>query len=160
MKQYYLHNGSENIGPFEKEELKAKNITKNTQIWSEDMLDWKKAGEIDDLKDILKPTPPPLIKSKPESTKLRKKNPLKYILISLAILAFLIIGSTLIANNTRTDESLAPLDDSQNREIRNHITDWVQVATNQYTVDTWGGITNLDIIVNNNSDFTINNGGF
>ena len=42
------------------------------------------------------------------------------------------------------------------REIRNQITDWVQIETNQYTIDSWGGISNLDISVNNDTDFTLN----
>lgn len=41
MKKYYLHNGTENIGPLDLDELKAKAITKNTQVWCDGMEDWK-----------------------------------------------------------------------------------------------------------------------
>lgn len=60
MRKYYLHNGKENIGPFDKEELRTQKITKTTPIWSEDMEDWKNAGEIDELKATLLTIPPPI----------------------------------------------------------------------------------------------------
>jgi hypothetical protein len=65
MKKFYLHNGTENIGPLDLDELKAKAITKNTQVWCDGMEDWKNAGEVDELKSILSVVPPPIAK-KPE----------------------------------------------------------------------------------------------
>lgn len=62
MKKYYLHNGSENIGPFDMEELKEKKITRDTPIWCEGMSDWKNASAIDDLKSVLASIPPPIKK--------------------------------------------------------------------------------------------------
>jgi hypothetical protein len=62
MKKYYLHNGTENIGPFDIEELKSRSITKNTQVWCEGMEDWKNANEIEELKTILAVVPPPISK--------------------------------------------------------------------------------------------------
>jgi hypothetical protein len=64
MKKYYLHNGTENIGPFDLDELKAKAITKNTQVWCEGMEDWKNAGEVEEIKSILSVVPPPITKKK------------------------------------------------------------------------------------------------
>lgn len=60
MKKYYLHNGTENIGPFDTDELKAKAITKNTEVWYEGMEDWKKAGEVEELINFLTVLPPPI----------------------------------------------------------------------------------------------------
>jgi hypothetical protein len=62
MKTYYLHNGNENEGPFELEELKSRKITRTTPIWTAGMEDWKPAGEMEELKSILA-TVPPTIKS-------------------------------------------------------------------------------------------------
>ena len=39
MKKYYLHDGTNNIGPFDFEELNQKSITRNTPIWCEGMED-------------------------------------------------------------------------------------------------------------------------
>jgi hypothetical protein len=65
MKTYYIHNGTENSGPFILEELKAKKITKTTLVWSEGMDEWKYAGDITELKSILLVLPPPLNKIPP-----------------------------------------------------------------------------------------------
>jgi hypothetical protein len=62
MKTYYIHNGTENSGPFILEELKAKKITKTTLVWSEGMDEWKYAGDIAELKNIIAAVPPPLHK--------------------------------------------------------------------------------------------------
>ena len=59
MKKYYLHNGTESSGPFDIEELKAKNITKASPVWFEGMLHWKTAGEIPELHQLFTVNPPP-----------------------------------------------------------------------------------------------------
>ena len=43
MKKYFLHTGTENSGPFDLDELKAKSITKTTPVWFEGMENWKYA---------------------------------------------------------------------------------------------------------------------
>lgn len=69
MNKYYLHNGSENIGPLEFEELKQKNITRTTQVWCEGMEDWKEAGTIEELKNLFSTLPPPIKKTSAENKK-------------------------------------------------------------------------------------------
>ena len=157
MIKYYLHNGQESIGPFTKEELKEQKITKDTPIWSDEMTDWKKAGEIDELKIILLTIPPPMYNSpKNEYQKPRKRSFLKYFLIGIFLIAFVAIGSTIISeNNTNNQDTSIPADDSIQRQTRNNITSLVQVTTNQYSVSTFGGISNLDVIVINNTNNTI-----
>ncbi|MFZ4105973.1 DUF4339 domain-containing protein [Flavobacterium sp.] len=157
MKKYYLHNGQESIGPFTKEELKEQKIKKYTPVWSEDMNDWKKAGEIDELKIILLSIPPPIYNSqKNEFVKPQKRSFLKYFLIGIFLMAFVVIGSTIISeNNTNNQDTNIPADDSIQRQTRNNITSLVQVTTNEYSVNTFGGISNLDVMVTNNTDNTI-----
>lgn len=60
MKTYYLHDGTESNGPFDLEELKSKNIKITTPVWCAGMLDWKTAGEVEELKSILATVPPPI----------------------------------------------------------------------------------------------------
>jgi hypothetical protein len=157
MKKYYLHNGQESIGPFDKEQLRVQKINKDTPVWSEDMNDWKKAGEIDELKIILLSIPPPkynLPKTKYE--KPRKRSFLKYLLIGIFLVGFIAIGSTIISeSNTNNQDTSIPVDDSIQRQTRNNITNLIQVTTNQYSINTFGGISNLDIIVTNNTNYTI-----
>jgi GYF domain 2 len=59
MKQYFLHDGQNQLGPFSPEELKGKNITSETFVWKEGMSDWVKANEIEELRVLLINTPPP-----------------------------------------------------------------------------------------------------
>lgn len=156
MKEYYTHNGKDNRGPFNIEELKDQKITKDTPVWSNDMQNWKKAGEVDELKSILSNNPPPLKKiQKSEYQKPKKSNFLKYLIIAISIIAFLAIGSNIISENKTNQDNFTSEDDSINIQLRNNITSLVQVTTNQYSVEAFGGISNLDIIVTNNTDFTI-----
>ncbi len=156
MKEYYTHNGKDNRGPFNIEELKDQKITKDTPVWSNDMQNWKKAGEVDELKSILSNNPPPLKKiQKSEYQKPKKSNFLKYLIIAISIIAFLAIGSNIISENNTNQDNFTSEDDSINIQLRNNITSLVQVTTNQYSVDAFGGISNLDIIATNNTDYTI-----
>ena len=52
MKKYFLHSGAGQEGPFNLEELRAKKITLETYVWFQPMTEWKKAGEIDELKPV------------------------------------------------------------------------------------------------------------
>lgn len=151
MKEYYIHKGEDNSGPFSVEELKGQKITKETLVWSNDMGDWKKAGEIDELKSILSKNPPPLKKlQKSEYQKTKKSNFLKYLIIAIGLIAFLAIGSNIISEGTIDQENTTlEEEDYFNIQIRNNITSLIQVSTNQYSVDAFGGISNLDIIVVN-----------
>lgn len=155
MKKYYLHNGQENIGPFDKEELRVQKINKDTLVWADDWNEWKKAREIDELKIILLSIPPPKYNlPKNEYEKPRKRSFLKYLLIGICLIAFIAIGGTIISESNNQDINISA-DDSIQRQTRNNITNLIQVTTNQYSVNSFGGISNLDIIVTNNTNYTI-----
>jgi len=59
MKKYFLHNGTESIGPFDLEELKNKKLTRTTPVWFEGLENWKSVGEIEELRSLLAVVPPP-----------------------------------------------------------------------------------------------------
>ena len=67
MKKYFYSNGKEKQGPFSFEELKNENINKSTLIWYEGLEDWKPAGEIQELEEILQLIPPPIEHNESES---------------------------------------------------------------------------------------------
>ncbi len=58
MKQYYLHNGQNLVGPFTSEELTEKNISGETFVWQVDQDDWIKASEIPALNNFFSHTIP------------------------------------------------------------------------------------------------------
>jgi hypothetical protein len=51
--KFYIHNGTEQQGPFTIEELKLQNIDLSTPIWFEGLNDWSTVGEIEELKNML-----------------------------------------------------------------------------------------------------------
>jgi len=60
MKKYYLHSNHETFGPFDIEELKARNVTEKTPVWFVGMEHWKTAGEIPELNSLFAVVPPPI----------------------------------------------------------------------------------------------------
>jgi hypothetical protein len=94
--KYFLHNGSENIGPFDIEELKQKNITRDTPVWCEGMEDWKEAGTVEELKVLFASVPPPIKKNtaenkKQETTIIIKKQSSIYKIFKITGIVFLIL---------------------------------------------------------------------
>ena len=53
MIQYYYSNGNDKFGPFNIEQLKNKNISKETLVWHEGINEWKKASELQELNNTL-----------------------------------------------------------------------------------------------------------
>lgn len=114
MKKYFLHNGTEQLGPFSIEELKGKNVSKETPVWFEGLDKWKIMDEIEELKDIFvmktpppfnpqKVTPPPIKKltARPDTTQATPKKNFKTgrWVILILILIFVIGGGLMIFNN-------------------------------------------------------------
>ena len=53
MEYYYSKNGTDKNGPLSFDELKQKKITPKTLIWHEELDDWKMAGQIPELKNLI-----------------------------------------------------------------------------------------------------------
>jgi tetrahydromethanopterin S-methyltransferase subunit B len=97
MKKYYLHDGTENIGPFDIEELKAHNITRTTKVWFDEIEDWKNAEEIEELKTIFKSIPPPIKKkSTPPPVNSKPTEEISYMIFGLKKKTFFIIIVSLV----------------------------------------------------------------
>jgi len=104
MKKYYLHNGKKQIGPFNISELKGKGIKLETEIWFEGIVDWTKAGDIDELKSLFLQSNPPPIKKKTKNSIIKY---LTYILIAFSILLIILIlnKSQVFNSNSKTKTS-------------------------------------------------------
>lgn len=57
MNKYFYTNGINQFGPFTLEELRGKNITRDIQVWTQQLGEWKPAGSILELNDIFELTP-------------------------------------------------------------------------------------------------------
>lgn len=60
MKKYYYLDGTNRFGPFALDELRQKNINRETKVWFQGLGDWQSAGTIPELNDILNLVPPPI----------------------------------------------------------------------------------------------------
>lgn len=60
MKKYFYTDGANKYGPFTIEELRNKNITKDTLVWFQGLSEWLPAHNFSELNDILVPSPPPV----------------------------------------------------------------------------------------------------
>lgn len=119
MKIYYLHIGEKQSGPFDIEELKQKDITKETPIWYQGLNDWTTAGEINELSSFFQGTPPPLKAAPPayahssvnkEAVPVTKnRKPILYLGITTVIAVAVFLG---IKNNETAAASHNPLDTS------------------------------------------------
>ena len=58
MKKYFINNGTTQLGPFDIEELKAKKINKDTNVWHEGLAAWTAARNIEELKPLFYVIPP------------------------------------------------------------------------------------------------------
>ena len=63
MKKYFYSDGTNNFGPFSIEELKEKEISRETMIWFQELGEWRKAGSIQELNDLFALIPPPITKT-------------------------------------------------------------------------------------------------
>jgi len=91
--KFYIHNVTEQQGPFTIEELKLQNIDLSTPIWYEGLNDWSTIGEIEELKLILLNQP---IENNPNN-QITEKNKIKAfsILESKRIGLIILLFSTL-----------------------------------------------------------------
>tara|TARA_R110001592_G_scaffold333244_1_gene617006 strand:+ start:1383 stop:2045 length:663 start_codon:yes stop_codon:yes gene_type:complete len=107
MKKYYLHNGTEQEGPFDISDLKSKGITNKTEVWFEGISDWTNADEIDELKSLFsKSTPPPIRPKAKAKESIKKENKLGRNLQILGFIMFIgFIGIIVIPNIIRKNEN-------------------------------------------------------
>ena len=72
MKKYYIHNGVEQLGPFDLEELKTKSINNDTPIWYEGIENWTSASKIVELKELFETKIPPPYNPSPSPPRFEK----------------------------------------------------------------------------------------
>ena len=69
MSKFYIHIAGQQQGPFTTDELKDLKIARETMVWFEGEEDWKKAIEIEELQEIIKSIPPPIVDKEIEDAK-------------------------------------------------------------------------------------------
>lgn len=174
MKKYFIHNGSGQEGPFDIEELKLKNIVKDTPIWYEGLKAWTTAGQVEEINNILLKNPPPystnMISSTPSTLSIQKEIPdrnqnkrsslTRKVLITFLVIIVALVGVFLY--NQIQDQKYQSnrqlelnVEEDNKARIRNNITSYVTAERNEYTFNSLGGIYNLKIAVTNSTDYVI-----
>jgi uncharacterized RDD family membrane protein YckC len=58
--QFYIEVNGQQTGPFTLENLKTKNIQRDTLVWTDGLSNWTKAEQISGLQSLIQVSPPPL----------------------------------------------------------------------------------------------------
>jgi hypothetical protein len=107
----------------------------------------------------------------------KKSKTLRNVLIGVVVLAIVFIGLSIATNNSEptynengefidvdsvatsaVDEERNRINEEltiKNRNYRNNFEKYIRVSTNQYTYNELGGISNLDVIVTNDTDYML-----
>ena len=96
MKKYFYSDGTNNFGPFTIEELKEKEITRETMIWFQELGEWKKADTIQELNNLfalIPPLVPPPVQ--PQISNIQNSNSVFDIFVLLSIAYWF---ATILAN--------------------------------------------------------------
>lgn len=166
MKKYYLHNGKEQEGPFSVDDLKSKQINRDTPIWYEGISEWTTAEKIDELKELIKTTPPPINKQTAQKETQQPEKPVKpkkkrkigkiiAIIITIIIVIFLIIGGFYVAyevgrySNGETCSESQQNDDPTLHELNTPT--YYLTVTGKYEENFWGDEFDISLAITNNA---------
>jgi hypothetical protein len=115
MKKYFVLIDGKQYGPLDMVELKGKEITRETPVWYEGLGEWKNAGEINELIDIIPPPTPPIppkYKSTSEPKKEKSKKPQKdfysrlgSILQGIGVIGAILIVGAIVVNLLKQNSS-------------------------------------------------------
>lgn len=166
MKKYYLHNGTDQQGPFDIEDLKTKLINKDTPIWYDGLSDWTTADKIEEFKDLLNSTTPPPFTSKqtPPINKLhtttptvepKKKSNFGKTIAIVVVVLIAIVGGLVIFNNMSSGSGYSSNGDTYQEKVmtieeieRATPTDFLS-ASGTYKESFWGDKFKVNVVITN-----------
>lgn len=176
MKKYFLHDGSEQAGPFDIEELKSKNVNRDTPIWFEGLDEWTTIGKVDELREIITSSPPPFETNLTSTTSVRKSMKQSFFVdqstksrstgrrlliisgvIVLSLIGFFVFNQIQHQQYQQEREYIINAEEDTKAMIKKNINSFVTVERNEYTYSQLGGISNLKISVTNSTDYLLDN---
>lgn len=173
MKKYYLHSGTEQTGPFDISELKAKNIGRETPIWFEGLPDWTTAQNVDELQILFavstpppfhpKAITPPTFQNLPITHTITDQPPIKnrrndgLIIVIIVLLVVVAAGVFYIFNKKSSDESITPMIGGETyqekvmtvKEIESSKPKFFLTAEGRYDKNLWGNKIKIHGIMKN-----------
>jgi len=145
MRQYFIHDGQSEKGPLDIEQLKLETLKKETPIWYDGLESWTTVAEVEELKNLVRATPPPLKKaetinstppkietnhtySKPENkveTVKQKSNVLLYSILGFialgGIISWLVFENIKAGDKAKTQETEKIKQDSVINDVKTEI---------------------------------------
>lgn len=176
MRKYFLHDGTNEKGPYSLEELAGQFITSKTKVWHEGLEEWITAGQIEELQSLIKHLPPP-ISGYPQSPSYfpeERKSYARYWWGTAIVLAVIVIG-VLIYKYSETSQAVASLQQdleqkdneaaerqrkneeltAKNMAYRNNWEKYIGLVQGDYTYRELGGISGLDLTIKNNTEYRL-----
>ncbi|WP_281631552.1 DUF4339 domain-containing protein [Flavobacterium luteolum] len=160
MREYYLHKGIQQEGPYTIDELKNKNITRQTSIWYEGLPEWTAGSNIEELSELFKVSPPDFTPAAnigsntnnlaAEGQKRNGKTTLKVV----GILGLLVIVLIAVANtNNNSDqgnesyiEKVITIEEAEQSQPQNFL-----AASGNYNENFWGTKLKVHGLIKNNA---------
>lgn len=146
MKKYFLHDGNQQYGPYDLNELQARGISKYTQVWHEGLESWTNAENIEELRVSFKPSPPPFPQSPPKTKSsggMKKRRVVRSIFIILASVVFIFVTLVIIGLSIENAES-QPQKESYKEKVMSledielaTPTDFLKISS-EYQENFWG----------------------
>jgi hypothetical protein len=175
MKKYFLYNGNEQSGPFSIDDLLSKNLTTQTPIWYEGLNEWSTVGNLPELQNLFSAAPPPFpsqqipLEEPKHATSSadpyylanqKKKSPYRTLAIMIVLLVLILAGKLIydqieLQNEIATRQNLVGVEEDAKKSTRDNITSFVTAELSDYLYSSWGGIKNLNVIINNNTSYII-----
>lgn len=127
MKEYFIHTGTSQKGPYNIEGLKEQKISLDTPVWCEGMTDWQNAGEVEELKHLFTTAaPPPLHRPFRQSTVIpeepvKTRNP-KIIFIISGLIMTISIAGVVFYNSMNMQEENTSTSDTTKKEKPESVT--------------------------------------
>jgi hypothetical protein len=54
IERYFIRHGGRSLGPFTRDQLKERDLSPGTQVWSEQHFEWIDAANCEELSDVIK----------------------------------------------------------------------------------------------------------
>jgi hypothetical protein len=134
MKNYFYTDGVNNFGPFSLEELKEKNISRETLVWFQELKEWKPAGSVIELSEIFKLAPPPIKNTNSTNTKTEniktQQPPKTWLLESILVTLFccLPLGIVGIVNSSKVESKFYSGDIEGANKLSTEAKKWITIG--------------------------------
>lgn len=183
MKQYYIHDGKSQLGPFSIQELKTKSLTSDTPVWYVGLGKWSTIGQVAELKHLAVGSASPHYNYSTEqlssiaiangsSSVLQESFGKRIFNRNILIWALALTGSAIIfwliyqlqqnAGTVNNSQQVLPKENDTDQELlkkkmnyRNNWSNYIGLANLKYAAKANQGNNTFEVYVQNNTSYSI-----